>query len=123
MMQSVLLVEDERSLLESLSDALTEEGYRVLTADSGAAALEACRQCPNRVDLLISDVDLGQFKGFQVAAAVRSIHPEVAVVLMSGSRLPEAQEFEGVIEFLQKPFRHEELWSAISRCTGINAQN
>jgi CheY-like chemotaxis protein len=121
-MLTVLLVEDEPALLESLSESLGNWGCRVLQAASGVAAIDLCRRHQDKIDVLVSDVVVGQVDGFKVAAAVRAVHPDVIVFLMSGSWRPDLATPSGIDGFLEKPFRHEQLWNAISRRTGLRPE-
>lgn len=86
-MQTVLLVEDEPRLLAAFQEVLEAKGYRVLGAGSSEAAIDACNAAAE-IDILVSDVVLGEMDGFTVAAIVKSLHQNVAVVLMSGSATP-----------------------------------
>ena len=112
--QTVLVVDDEPALLEALCDLLRNNGYRVLAADSGDAAITACHQHDGRIDVLVADVELGPVDGFEVAASVRSAHPEVVVVFISGTAA-DPERLSIANGFLEKPFANQKLLAAISR--------
>ena len=112
--QTVLVVDDEPGLLEALCDLLRNNRYRVLAADSGEAAITACHQHDGRIDVLVADVELGSVNGFEVAANVRSAHPDVVVVLISGTAA-HSERLSIANEFLEKPFANQNLLAAISR--------
>ncbi len=79
---SLLLVDDDRHVLDSMSDWLREQGYDVAEASSRADAL---RQVDHRsFDLVLSDVRLQDGDGFDVLAHCRKHHPETTVILLTG---------------------------------------
>jgi signal transduction histidine kinase/ActR/RegA family two-component response regulator len=108
--ETILLVEDEEQVRELLTNLLREQGYQVLPACDGAEACRLCQQQP--VDLLLTDIVLPNESGYELAAQVSALCPEVKVLYMSGyveqtGRQPEAAMF------LQKPFPLDELLSKI----------
>lgn len=120
-MLTVLLVENESTLLEGLRCALEQSGYNVLTANSGESAIGICRKHTGKIDVLVSDVLMDQATGFEVAANVKATHPNAIVILMSGSPLSSFPQRGVTHDFLQKPFAHPELLAAISRHTATPA--
>jgi two-component system cell cycle sensor histidine kinase/response regulator CckA len=102
--QIVLLVDDEpqiRTLLEHL--LLKEERYQVLTAGSGEEALDVSRQCPDKIDLLITDIDMGKMNGIQLYRHIREERPDTAALFISG----KADGFRDSLPqcpLLEKPF-------------------
>ncbi|WP_181420822.1 ATP-binding protein [Rhodobacter viridis] len=113
----VLLVEDQRELLELLQIFLRRSGHVVHAASSGDAALALIEDgvCP---DILISDVVMpGQMQGRDLAALVRERFPQAQIVLMSGFEeasfgCPEQKHCDML--FLAKPVRLAELAEAIA---------
>jgi PAS domain S-box-containing protein len=82
--ETVLVVEDEPTILHLVSDLLDELGYRTLEAATGAAGLDILRSAA-RVDLLVSDVGLpGGMSGLQLANAGRQLRPDLRVLFMTG---------------------------------------
>jgi CheY-like chemotaxis protein len=104
--QTLLLVEDEQDVREMTGEQLREMGYRVLEADSGAAAMRLMQSGP-RVDLLITDIGLpGGMDGNQVVGAMRQLMPVLAVIMISGyAGGPTAPD----TELLRKPFLVSDL--------------
>ena len=80
----ILIVEDDAPLLEVLQYVLEDEGYRVLTAADGAAALKRAAEDP--VDLVLLDVGLAHMSGFDVARALRNNEAtsRIAIALHTG---------------------------------------
>ncbi|MEC5406098.1 ATP-binding protein [Paraburkholderia sp. MPAMCS5] len=104
--KTIVLVEDEQIVREVTAEQLREQGYRVLEADSGAAALRLL-QAGARFNLLISDVALpGALNGRQVAETVRQRYPWMPVILVTGYAPGDTLSD---MEVIRKPFPPEVL--------------
>jgi len=105
---TILLVEDETSLLEFFSTILRREGYEVITAGNGVEALEIAKEQPvDRIDVLFTDVAMPYMGGIQLAQSLREFQPDLRVLLTSG--LPEDEVWDRCgpdlqVGFLPKPF-------------------
>jgi CheY-like chemotaxis protein len=114
----VLLVDDDRDLVLGVSDLLAEEGYRVLSAGTGEAALRQL-ETARTPDLIILDLQLpGAVSGWDVHAAVKKSPAlkAVPVVVISGSPLPASMRDEFNREkpfWLEKPLSRDALLAAI----------
>jgi len=113
--RTILLVEDNSAVRDSMFRILTESGYTVVQAANAGDAFVACRNHPGEIHLLISDVVLPGIGGHQVAQRIRQLRPGVKVLFISGynreaiSR-PEEQE----ILYFRKPFNGDALLKRIS---------
>ena len=111
-----LIVEDEESILLSLEFLLTEEGYSVVTAQDGAAALNAAAaQTP---DLVLLDVMLPHIDGFEVCRQMRANALLKNTRIMMVTARGRESEVEhglslGADAFLSKPFSTRELMEKI----------
>lgn len=107
---TVLLAEDERELSALAQEFLTAAGYHVLTASDGKKALEIAAKHTEPIDLLLTDVVMPKMRGPELAKRIRSFHPNVKVVYMSGY-LEETggTDFLEGAAFLQKPFSRHAL--------------
>lgn len=118
---SLLLVDDDRRVLESMADWLREQGYKLDTAASYQAALEQIdRRAVDRkpYDIVLCDIRLGDGDGFDVLAHCREKLPATAVILLTGyGSVESAIEAirAGAFDFLTKPLIDEELEMAIER--------
>lgn len=105
--ETVLLVEDEEAVRMIARLALEMQGYTVLEADGGAAALRWAETHPGEIHLLVSDVVMPEMGGRQLLEAVRRHRPGVRVLFMSGYT-DDAVLRHGVVgatdAFIQKPF-------------------
>jgi CheY-like chemotaxis protein len=110
--ETVLLVEDDDSVRALTRRVLHRQGYQVLEARNGVEALRIAEPPGRVIDLVISDVVMPELGGRQLAERLRTIRPEVPVLLMSGYT-DDAIVRLGIEEsgeaFLPKPFTNEAL--------------
>ncbi|MGC9335169.1 MAG: response regulator [Anaerolineae bacterium] len=111
--ETVLVVEDDLTLLEALEYNLAAEGYEILTATDGLAALEVARQ--ELPDLIVLDLMLPRLDGFEVCRILRR---ETAVpILMLTARVDEVDRVVGLEmgadDYLTKPFSMRELLARV----------
>jgi CheY-like chemotaxis protein len=81
--RTILLVDHESALMKLMKALLDGAGFRVLAATGAREALEICRQ--TKVDLLLTDVNLHDLTGPELAMHVANFAPDVRVLYMSGS--------------------------------------
>jgi CheY-like chemotaxis protein len=110
--ERILLVDDEKEVMETFRQMLTYLGYSVFSATSGLVALEVFRKAPDGFDLLITDQTMPKMTGVQLASEVKRIRPDLPVLLCSGFgdviQSEEAGEI-GVQEMLMKPLTATEI--------------
>ncbi|MDA0172670.1 response regulator [Solirubrobacter taibaiensis] len=109
---TVLMVEDEESVRTVVERLLTGEGYRVLTAASGEAALDMAAAERGPIDLLVSDVVLGGITGPELAAKLKTRRPALKTLMMSGYADAETGPAD---DFLRKPFSPFDLARRVRR--------
>ncbi|MBU2490890.1 MAG: PAS domain S-box protein [Proteobacteria bacterium] len=110
--ETVLLVDDEESVLRAGMDILEALGYTVFGALSGERALDLVQKKRGRIDLVILDMIMPGMNGAQVFEALSKLSPRPRVLVSSGYSLDgQAQELlaRGCQGFIQKPFSLEEL--------------
>jgi two-component system response regulator HydG len=113
---TVLVADDDPGLRESLERTLTREGYRVVVAPDGRAALE--RLQGGGIDLVVTDLKMPGLSGLELLRAARAIAPDLAVILLTAfGTVEEAVRAmrEGAYDFLTKPFRREQLLRLIDK--------
>jgi PAS domain S-box-containing protein len=110
--ETILLAEDEESVRRLTATVLERNGYRVIEAKDGIAALDAAAAYDGTIDLLLTDVIMPGLNGRQLADRFTTAHPETRVLFMSGYA-GEALSAQGVLDasvaFLAKPFVPAEL--------------
>ena len=103
---TVLLVDDEDLVRVSTADMLTDSGFIVVEAASGAEALKILEQ-DLHFDFLVTDYMMPKMTGVEVAGAFRKKHPTSSVLLISG--FSGADAISSDLPVLSKPFRQAEL--------------
>lgn len=114
--ETILLVEDERPLLQMMTELLQEMNYRVLPARSGSEALDVI-QSGKPIDLLLTDVVMpGGIGGFELALRVREMLPDVPIIYTSGYTGFNLADMEGAeAVLLQKPASPAAIGAAIAQ--------
>jgi PAS domain S-box-containing protein len=110
--ETILLVEDDETMSELLSEVLAAEGYNVVSVAGPSAALSSAESLDAAVDLVITDVVMPQMSGFLLAKELRSRHPGVQVLYMSGYTdqvLADRGELKDEDPFIRKPFSNDAL--------------
>ncbi len=110
--ETILVVDDERIIIEVTSEMLTEIGYNVLTARSGEEALAVYGENQGRIDLVILDMIMPDMGGGETFRLLKAISPGVRVILSSGYSMNDQTKKifdQGCKAFLQKPFNIDEL--------------
>jgi two-component system response regulator AtoC len=114
--RSVLVVDDDADIRSLLSDLLTEEGYAVRTAGTGAEAIAAVAK--NLPDLVMMDVQLPDQDGIGVLRQLKREHSELEVIVMTafgGSSTAIKAMEQGAYDYVTKPFEVEDLLATLRR--------
>ena len=110
--ETILLVEDESNLRRLACQFLQTQGYRVLEAEDGAAAVQICAAHKGDIDLLLTDVIMPGMNGRELAKRVLSLRPTVKVLYMSGyteNTISHNGTLDPGVNLLQKPFNLQAL--------------
>jgi two-component system response regulator HydG len=113
---SVLVIDDESGILDTLRILLKKEGFEVSTAQGGKAGLDAIRA--NAPDIVLTDVRMPQVTGLDILQAVKETDPITPVLLMTAqASLQSAIQAvnAGAFYYLQKPFANDELLAILRR--------
>lgn len=110
--ETILLVDDEETIIDIIGMALKMFGYQVLFANGGDEAIQVYRPQQGQISLVILDMLMPKMSGAMVFDFLKKINPEVRVLLTSGYNYDEdaAKIIErGANGFIQKPFGVKEL--------------
>ncbi|SFS10085.1 hybrid sensor histidine kinase/response regulator [Sphingomonas jatrophae] len=123
---TILLVEDEDMVRAVAERALTRQGYRIVAAANGEAALEALAllaDAGETVDLIVSDVVMPVMDGPTMATRARETHPDVPVLFMSGYAEEQLRRSIDIarVHFLPKPFSVQQLAEAARDAMALKA--
>ncbi len=113
---TVLVVDDESGILESLRILLRNEGFEPTLAHGGKQGLEMLAQ--SSPEIVLTDVRMPGVTGVEILAAARQNDPDVPVILMTAqATLQSAMQAvnEGAFYYIQKPFRNDELVAILKR--------
>ncbi|MEP4544711.1 MAG: sigma-54 dependent transcriptional regulator [Saccharospirillum sp.] len=112
----VLIVEDDASLREAVSDTLKLSDYEVIEADCGEAAIVRLNE--NQVDFIVSDVNMPGMDGHELLAYVRQHQPQIPFLLVTAYATVEkavSALHAGAVDYLVKPFQPEQLIELLER--------
>ena len=127
MSESILIVDDEDIIRESLSFVLAKEGYNVREAANGAIALEMMKT--ESFDLVLTDLEMPEMKGIELLEQVSRFSPETLVVIITayGSIDTAIQALrKGAVDYILKPVEFDELIVKVGRLLAnhrINVEN
>jgi diguanylate cyclase (GGDEF)-like protein/putative nucleotidyltransferase with HDIG domain len=119
----ILLVDDNLDVLKMLKMLLTKKDFDVTAACNGVEALDIVRTSPEKIDLVISDINMPGMDGLELIQAVREIDANLVVVLLTGFATVNNSMSAlkaGAFRIIRKPFDTEELIntieSGVERC-------
>jgi CheY-like chemotaxis protein len=110
--ESILLVDDEKIILNVGLELLESMGYQVLVAGSGKEAIEVFKKNQDKIDMIILDTIMPEMGGNETYEKLKEINPGIKVLLSSGYGINDqavqilAHDCDG---FIQKPFNMEDL--------------
>lgn len=116
----VLVVEDDVSLREALTDTLELAGAEAFQAEGGERAIDVLAQ--HYVDMVVSDVNMGGMDGHELLKTLRRQYPQLPVLLITayGSIAKSVEAMRaGAVDYLVKPFKPQVLIDVVARHTGV----
>ncbi|MBU2252797.1 MAG: sigma-54-dependent Fis family transcriptional regulator, partial [Proteobacteria bacterium] len=120
MNKTILIVDDEESICQTLEGILADEGYETVAAGSGEEALRVVEEeLPN---LVLLDIWLPGMDGIDVLKAIKGSYPQVQVVMMSGHGTIETAVKAtklGAFDFIEKPLSIEKVILAVNNALAI----
>ncbi|MCM2324430.1 MAG: sigma-54 dependent transcriptional regulator [Oligoflexia bacterium] len=120
MSRSVLVIDDEASIRQSLTGALSDEGYHVRVAGSGKEGLEAIRA--DRPDAVILDIWMPELDGLETLKLIKAEWPDLLVIMMSGHGNIETAVRAtklGAFDFVEKPLSLERLLVLLQNAANV----
>src|SRR5688500_8336467 len=123
MTAQVLVADDESLIRQSIQSALTEEGFEVSGAGSGAEAWSRFQE--NRPDVVLLDLVLGDVDGLELLRRMRHVAPETKIIVICDYGPTEtalAAMKMGGYDFIRKPFDLEEIVAAVRNAARTSSQ-
>ncbi|MBI5516760.1 MAG: sigma-54-dependent Fis family transcriptional regulator [Deltaproteobacteria bacterium] len=122
-----MVVEDDRSNLESLERLLSREGYRVATAPDARTALDLLRR--QRAHVVVTDLMMPGLSGLDLLKAIKTVAPETEVIMMTAYGTVETAVEAmraGAYDFVEKPLKRVQILKSVAKATekaGLVAEN
>jgi DNA-binding NtrC family response regulator len=120
MKSRLLVLDDERRMVDIVSMVLRRDGHEVTACTSATEALQCLNEEP--FDLLITDLRMPDADGLDVLKRARAAHPTLPVILMTAhasvATAIEAMK-EGAVDYVEKPFNNDELKSLVRRALDL----
>ncbi len=116
-MRNILIVDDEKSIVEIISQMIKKWGYNPIQATSGAEALEKIKTIP--MDLVITDQIMPKMDGLTLIQEIIKLHENIMIIMLTGypSIDSAVQAIKaGAFDYMAKPVQADELKLKIDRC-------
>ncbi len=116
--ETILLVDDEDSIRDFLSEILEEHGYKVINASNGKEGLRKFKEINDKIHLLISDIIMPKMGGQELANELRKLQPDIKILFISGNvnnDFIKEQSPDSNVSFLHKPFTYDSIMSKIRK--------
>jgi len=120
MNKTILIVDDEESICQTLEGILADEGYEVIAAESGEEALRVAEE--ELPSLVLLDIWLPGMDGIEVLKAIKTSHPQIQVVMMSGhGNIETAVKATklGAFDFIEKPLSLEKVILVVNHALAL----
>jgi two-component system nitrogen regulation response regulator NtrX len=121
MAETVLIVDDEPSIVQSLRGILSDEGFEVLAADGGRKALEIIRE--TIPDIVLLDIWMPDIDGIETLKGIRELYSSLQVIMISGHGTIETAVKAtklGAYDFIEKPLSLEKVLLTIQNALNYN---
>ncbi len=114
---SILLIDDEKVLLETVGDDLKEGGYKVTTAESGEEGLKSFKMIQH--DLVIIDLIMENMDGLEVSRKIKQLNPKTPIMILTGFASMETA-IEAIRldldDYVLKPVNRDDLFHKVHHC-------
>lgn len=116
--ETLLVVEDEDTLLQTITALLSGHGYKIISARDGFEAIEMFKKHKNDIDLIILDIGLPKLSGWDALAQIKEGTDDLKVIVSSGyldPKLKSEKLGDGVSEYILKPYDPQQILLSIRR--------
>ena len=118
MSKRILVVDDEKDMLDIIKDRLEAHGYEVETLTDGLQCIEFLKE--HSADLILLDIEMPEMDGIEVLEVVHRDYPHIPVIMLSATttRATARGTLErGAVDYILKPFSPEELMEKVRKYT------
>lgn len=119
--QTILVVDDDHYVLESLLLLLSADGYHVVTAGSATEALVRLKD--RTVQIVLTDIRMPGMDGIELAGRIHELHPDLPVLIMTAYAEVEVAVGalkRGAFDFITKPLNHDHLLHSLGKAAAFN---
>jgi two-component system cell cycle sensor histidine kinase/response regulator CckA len=103
-LETIMVVDDDDAVLGTVVAILERANYQVLSANGGPNAIKLAAETDQKIDLLLSDVEMAQMSGPDLGQVLRKVRPDLHVMLMSGAANGNLLVLNYGWAYIQKPF-------------------
>ena len=121
MAETILIVDDEPGIIQSLQGILTDEGFEVMAADGGLKALDIIKE--TIPDIVLLDIWMPDIDGIETLKRIRTVYPGLQVIMISGHGTIETAVKAtklGAYDFIEKPLSLEKVLLSINNALNYN---
>lgn len=118
--KSILLIDDEKIVLDTIAHDLKKQGYDVVTAKNGEEGIQKFEQRPS--NLVITDLIMEGVDGIQLSKTVKEIDSSTEIIVLTGypSTISAIEALKlGACDYLIKPCARKELFKSVEECLGL----
>ena len=112
--KTILLVDDEESIMFFLQKLLIREGYNIIKANNGKEAVEIYKSNPDNIDLILMDITMPIMSGIEACKELSTHDPDVTILMMSAYSKESFEEMDN-INFIRKPIYPTDLMGKIGK--------
>jgi two-component system cell cycle sensor histidine kinase/response regulator CckA len=113
--ENVLLVDDDREVLNLIKDILETHGYHVIAINNSLNAIDVFKNNADKIQLVITDIVMPLMEGNELIKIIKELKPGVKIIVVSGYGYEAANSDKYIDAFLKKPFESLELLSTTRR--------
>jgi PAS domain S-box-containing protein len=123
--ETLLIVDDEEEILESMKEALETQGYKVFATSDSSVALDVYKKIHAATSLIITDIVMPRMDGKELIQEIKKIAPAVKILALSGytKYIAEMDQIKDIDGFLQKPFESYYLLAVVRRILDTKPKN
>ncbi len=114
--ETILVVDDEEKIRDSMRGVLKRFGYKVLLAADGAEAVKVYGKKKDKIQLVIMDLMMPVLNGKDASVEMKKLNPDVKIILSSGylgSEIGSEMLADATLKYVEKPFHLQELMYAV----------
>jgi PAS domain S-box-containing protein len=118
--ESILFVEDDQDQLVLIPRVLSQLGYNVMALPTGREAYERVVADNQPIDLIITDYDMPEMNGLQLAQQIETVNPQIPIIIVTGRKKPEGMDnaAANIKKLISKPYNKTTISEAIREVLG-----